>query len=292
MSEPSTNPDAVVITGASTGIGRTAALHLAGKGLRVLTGVRKASDGEAVAKAFAAEKHAGSGSIEPLVIDVADGDSIARAVAEVGERLGGSRLAGLVNNAGIALGGPQEHLALSEWRRQFEVNVFGLVDLTQRLLPHLLAGRGRVVNISSMGGKVSTPFMAPYSASKFAVEAITDALRMELAPFGVWAACVEPGAVKTEIWKKADELMVERKTELPAEVQQRYAELMTAMAKFTATAAKNGVDAIKVARAIEHALLARRPRTRYPVGPDARMGMFLHWLLPDRMFEWLLRKAM
>ena len=292
MGEAAENRDAVVITGASTGIGRAAALHLAGKGLRVLTGVRKPADGEAVAKAFAAEAHAGAGSIEPLVIDVADGDSISRAVAEIGERLGGSRLAGLVNNAGIAVGGPQEHLALSEWRRQFEVNVFGLVDLTQRLLPHLLAARGRVVNISSMGGKVSTPFMAPYSASKFAVEAITDALRIELAPFGVWAACVEPGAVKTEIWKKGDELIAERKAELPAVAHQRYAALMTAMEKFTANSAKNGVEAIKVARAIEHALLARRPRTRYPVGPDAHVGMFLHWLLPDRVFEWLLRKAM
>ena len=292
MGEPATNRDAVVITGASTGIGRAAALHLAAKGLRVLAGVRKTSDGEAVVNTFAAEKLTGAGSIEPLVIDVADGDSISRAVGEVGERLGGSRLAGLVNNAGIALGGPQEHLALSEWRRQFEVNVFGLVDVTQRLLPHLLASRGRVVNISSMGGKVSTPFMAPYSASKFAVEAITDALRMELAPFGVWAACVEPGAVKTEIWKKGDELIAERKAALPAGAHQRYAELMIAMEKFTASAARNGVDAIKVARAIEHALLARRPRTRYPVGPDARVGMFLRWLLPDRMFEWLLRKAM
>jgi NAD(P)-dependent dehydrogenase (short-subunit alcohol dehydrogenase family) len=292
MGEATADRDAVVITGASTGIGRATALHLAGKGLRVLAGVRKPGDGEAVVKALGSEDRAAGGSIEPLIIDVADGDSIARAVAEVGERLGGSRLVGLVNNAGIALGGPQEHLALSEWRRQFEVNVFGLVDVTQQLLPHLLAARGRVVNISSMGGKVSTPFMAPYSASKFAVEAITDALRMELAPFGVWAACVEPGAVKTEIWKKADDQIVERKTELPAMEQQRYAELMTAMEKFTARAARTGVDAIKVARAVEHALLAKRPRTRYPVGPDAHVGIFLRWLLPDRAFEWLMGKAM
>ncbi len=291
MGEPSTNRDAVVITGASTGIGRVTALHLAGKGLRVFAGVRKPGDGEAVVKAFSAEGSA-RGSIEPLIIDVADGDSIARAVTEVGERLDGSGLAGLVNNAGIVVGGPQEHLALSEWRRQFEVNVFGLIDVTQRLLPHLLAGRGRVVNITSLGGKVSTPFLGPYSASKFAVEGITDALRMELASFGVWAACVEPGAVKTEIWKKGDELIVARKTELPAEAQQRYAELMTAMEKFNARSARTGVDAIKVARAVEHALLAKRPRTRYPVGPDAHVGLFLRWLLPDRMFEWLLRKAM
>jgi NAD(P)-dependent dehydrogenase (short-subunit alcohol dehydrogenase family) len=289
MGEPTADRadrDAVMITGSSTGIGWATALHLASNGLRVFAGVRKTADGERLVAASGGE------GIEPLMIDVADGESIERAAKEIGERLGGSRLIGLVNNAGLAIGGPQELLPLSDWRRQFEVNVFGLVDTTQKLLPHLLASRGRVVNISSIGGRVATPMMAPYSASKFAVEALTDALRLELRQFGVWAACVEPGMVKTEIWKKADQQLDKYKAEQPTEALARYADLTAALERLSTTGRSKGVDAIKVARAIEHALLAKRPRTRYLVGPDARMTAILRWLLPDRALEWLMLKAM
>jgi NAD(P)-dependent dehydrogenase (short-subunit alcohol dehydrogenase family) len=296
MGGAATVRDAVMITGASTGIGKATALYLAAKGLRVLAGVRKPADGDALVAAFAAGEHGvpstvSGGGVEPLIIDVANGDSIARATAELGERLGGSPLRGLVNNAGIAVGGPQEYIALSEWRRQFEVNVFGLVDVTQRVLPHLLASRGRVVNISSVGGKVATPLMGPYCASKFALEGLSDSLRLELAAFGVWVACVEPGAVKTEIWKKGDAMVAQQKDDLPAEAQRKYGRLIAAFERFSARSAKKGVESIAVARAVEHALLARRPRTRYPVGPDARAGVFLKWLLPDRVFEWMLMKV-
>ncbi len=285
MSEAKADRDAVMITGASTGIGRATALHLAGLGLRVFAGVRKTVDGEKLV----AE---GGERIEPLMIDVAEGESIERATTELGERLGGSRLIGLVNNAGLAIGGPQELLPLDDWRRQFEVNVFGLVDTTQKVLPHLLASRGRVINVSSIGGRVSTPLMAPYGASKFAVEALTDALRLELRQFGVWAACIEPGMVKTEIWKKGEEQLDKYKTEQPTEALARYADLTAALERFSATGKNKGVEPIKVARAIEHALLAKRPRTRYPVGPDARMLVVLRWLLPDRALEWLMLRAM
>ena len=278
-----------MITGASTGIGRAAALHLAGKGLRVFAGVRTASDGEAVASALSSEAKAAGGSVEPLIIDVADGESIARATAEVGERLGGSPLRGLVNNAGIIVGGPQEYLTLEDWRRQFEVNVFGLVDTTQKLLPHLVRSRGRVVNVSSIAGRVAMPLpmMGPYSVSKFAVEGLTASLRMELRPFGVWAACVEPGAVKTEAWKKADEQLARSRAEMPAVALERYREHGTRLERYLADGQRHAVEAIRVARAIEHALLAARPRMRYPVGPDARAVLVLRWLLPDRAFEWV-----
>ena len=213
-------------------------------------------------------------------------------MTELGERLGEHRLAGLVNNAGIAVGGPHEFLELEQWRQQFEVNVFGLVDLTQRLIPRLLRARGRVVNISSIGGRVSTPMLGPYSASKFAVEAITAALRMELAPMGVWAATVEPGMVKTEIWKKADEQLERYDRKLPAEAKERYAPLIRSLTNFNTAGSTRGVDPRRVARAIEHALFARRPRMRYLVGTDARLLIAVRWLLPDRAFEWLLRRAM
>jgi NAD(P)-dependent dehydrogenase (short-subunit alcohol dehydrogenase family) len=292
MGEPSSDRDAVVITGASTGIGRDTALYLAGKGLRVLAGVRKPTDGQALVDALPSDARSSGGSIEPLQIDVANSESITRAAAEVTERLAGARLRGLVNNAGIALGGPQEYLPLEDWRRQFEVNVFGLVDTTQKLLPLLVRSRGRVVNVSSIGGRVATPMMGPYVSSKFAVEGLTAALRMELHSVGVWASCVQPGMVRTEIWNKADQQIVNQKSSLPAAAHEQYAPLVSALERFSAKGARDGIAPIKVARAIEHALLAARPRTRYPVGPDARMMVVLQWLLPDRAFEWLIRKAM
>lgn len=292
MGEPSAARDVVVITGASTGIGRATALYLAGKGLRVLAGVRKPADGDALVSALPSEAQTTGGSVESLIIDVASGESIARATAEVGERLGGARLAGLVNNAGIAEGGPQEFLPLETWRRTFEVNVLGLVDTTQKLLPQLVKSRGRVVNISSIGGRVATPMMGPYAASKFAVEGLTAALRLELRDQGVWAACVQPGMVKTEIWKKGDAQLVDQRASLPAEAQARYAPLVAAIERFSQAGRTKGIAPEKVAHAIEHALFAARPRMRYPVGPDARMLVVLQWLLPDRAFEWLVRKGM
>ena len=292
MTEPSASRDVVVITGASTGIGRATALYLAGKGLRVLAGVRKPSDGEALVTALPSEAKATGGSVEPLLIDVASGESITRAAAEVSERLGGARLAGLVNNAGIALGGPQEFLPLEDWRKTLEVNVFGLVDTTQKLLPHLIRSRGRVVNVSSIGGRVATPMMGPYVASKFAVEGLTAALRIELRDQGVWASCVQPGMVKTEIWQKGDAQLDHQKTSLPAEAQARYAPLVAAIERFSKAGRTKGIAPERVAHVIEHALFASRPRMRYPVGPDARMLVVLQWLLPDRAFEWLVRKGM
>lgn len=285
MGETAADQGAVAITGASTGIGKATALYLAGKGLRVLAGVRKPADGEALV----AE---GGERIVPWVIDVADGASIARATAELEERLAGARLAGLVNNAGIGLGGPQEYVAIEDWRRQFEVNVFGLVDLTQKLLPALVRSQGRVVNVSSIGGRVATPCMGPYCASKFAVEGLTMSLRFELRALGVWAATVQPGMIKTEIWKKADAALVDQKSLLPAEAHTRYADVVAALERFVATGARKGVAPVKVAQAIEHALFAKRPRTCYPVGPDARALVMMQWLLPARAFEWVLRKAM
>jgi len=169
--------------------------------------------------------------------------------------------------------------------------VFGAVETTRRFFSLLHEAKGRVVNISSVGGRVSTPFMAPYSASKFALEALTDGLRVEIRPLGMWAACIEPGAVKTEIWRKGTAQIDGLKETLPAEVRGRYASAITGMEKFTSMASRRGVSADKVAKAVEHALFARRPRARYPVGPDARILIALRWLLPDSLFDRLLARA-
>lgn len=275
---------AVLITGASTGIGRACALRLAEAGHRVFAGVRKEADGVRLAEE-------GGAGIEPIIIDVAHEDSIGAAHEQVRAALGEHRLVGLVNNAGIAVGGPQETLPLSDWRRQFDVNVFGAVETTRRFFGMLLEARGRVVNISSVGGRISSPFMAPYSASKFALEALTDGLRIEIRPLGMWAACIEPGAVKTEIWKKGTAQIDELKDKLPAEIQDRYKSAISGMEKFTSSASQRGVPADRVAKAVEHALFARRPRARYPVGPDARILIALRWLLPDALFDRLLARA-
>lgn len=285
MSDATRARGAVAITGASTGIGKATALHLASQGSRVFAGVRKSSDGEALVAA-------GGERIVPWLIDVADASSIVRACEQLRGELGDTPLVGLVNNAGIGLGGPQEYVSLDDWRRQFEVNLFGLVELTRVLLPLLRPSKGRVANVGSIGGLVGTPCMGPYCASKYAVEGLTMALRLELQGLGMWAATIQPGMVRTEIWQKSNALLVESRAKLPPEALERYAGVLAGFERFVTAGPEQGVEAIVVARAIEHALFSTRPRTAYLVGPDAKALAFMRWLLPARAFEWVLRKGM
>ena len=186
----------VVITGASTGIGAACALHLDALGLRVFAGIRNAADGEAL--------HAQASSrLVPVHIDVTDSASIAAAVDTIQSLVGDAGLGGLVNNAGIAVGGPLEMLPLDELRRQFEVNVIGQLAVTQAFLPLLRKARGRIVNIGSIAGRVPLPLIGPYSMSKFALNAMTKSLRLEVDAWGIKVAIVEPGAIATPIWKKS-----------------------------------------------------------------------------------------
>jgi NAD(P)-dependent dehydrogenase (short-subunit alcohol dehydrogenase family) len=180
----------IVITGASTGIGRECALYFDRLGYRVFAGVRKASDGEAIAKAA-------SPRLSPVIIDVTDARTVTEAAAQVEQALSDVPLVGLVNNAGIGIGGPVEFLQPSELRRQIEVNLIGPVVVTQAFMPMLRRSRGRIVFISSVGGKVATPLLGPYCASKFALEGLCDSMRAELKPFGISVSIVEPGGVKT-----------------------------------------------------------------------------------------------
>src|ERR1700730_7250159 len=197
------NRRAVVVTGASTGIGRATALHLDRLGFRVFAGVRREADAEEL-------KKAATQRLSTLLIDVTDGDGV-RAAAERVEQESPEGLAGLVNNAGIAVGGPLEFVPIDAVRYQFEVNVIGMVAVTQALLPSLRKGHGRIVNIGSVGGRTAAPFVGPYAASKHAVEAFTESLRQELRPWGIWVAVIEPGAIATPIWEKgkqgADQLV-------------------------------------------------------------------------------------
>jgi NAD(P)-dependent dehydrogenase (short-subunit alcohol dehydrogenase family) len=270
-----------LITGASTGIGRATALRLAGSGWTVLAGVRKAADGEAL-------RAAGGERVIPLELDVTNPAQIERAAERVGELAPGG-LDALVNNAGSAVGGPLELISLDDLRRQFDVNFFGHVAVTQALIPALRRAHGRIVLISSVGGLVTTPYLAPYHASKYALEAVANSLRLELAGSHVQVALIEPGSVATPIWEK-NRGQVEEFT-VPAELCEQYGHVPAAMAKALQNTARRGIPPERVAQTIERALSAKRMRARYLIGRDAHAMVWASRLLPDLLFDRLLRRA-
>ena len=278
------NRGAILISGASTGIGRACAEHLDSLGFTIFAGVRKQSDADSL-------RGAGSGRTQPLMLDVTESESIAAAMRTV-DQAAPAGLAGLVNNAGVSVGGPLEFVGIDEWRRQLEVNFIGQVAVTQAALPALRKARGRIVNMTSIGGRLASPFLGPYNASKYALEAVTDALRLELRQFGVQVAAVEPGAVVTPIWEKGRASADQAATSMPAEAMQLYGAGIAAISKFIAQGERSGVPPLEVARAVEHALTATRPKTRYVVGRDAKMRLVLTRLLPTRVMDRVIVRAM
>jgi NAD(P)-dependent dehydrogenase (short-subunit alcohol dehydrogenase family) len=310
-----------LVTGASTGIGRATALRLVANGWMVLAGVRDSGAGEALSELAATQGAAtqgaatqGAGALTALTLDVTDPEQVAAAAEHVARATGAGaangaggagpgRLDALVNNAGIGVGGPLELVSAEDLHRQFEVNVFAQVAVTQALLPALRGARsnggapragadtgGRIVFVSSIGGRVAMAFTAPYAASKHAIEALADALRVELRTSGVRVALVEPGSVATPIWDKArgeaDGLSI------PPELEAEYGRAKVAMAKALEGTARRGVPAELVAETIERALTARRMRARYVVGNDARAMLVAKRLLPDLLFDRVVRRAL
>lgn len=274
---------AVVVTGASTGIGRASARHLAQLGFHVFAGVRKDADAESV-------RAEGSERLEPLTIDVADKASVQAAGKAVEEKVGERGLAGLVNNAGIVVSGPVEAVPLDGLRRQLEVNVVGQVAVTQAFLPAIRRARGRIVFISSVGGRISLPFMAPYHVSKWGVEALGDALRQELRPWGIEVVLVEPGSIATPFWEKGHEAADETEQQMGAEIKDLYGEQVAAVRKAARKAEAEGIPPERVAEVIAKALTADRPRTRYLVGRDAKINARVRKLVPDRLFDRLIAR--
>lgn len=270
----------VIVTGASSGIGEACALRLARSGHDVFAGARKDEDLAALDGLHE--------RITPLKLDVADESSVTAAKEQVGDRA----LAGLVNNAGISVTGPLEFLPLEELRRQLEVNVIGQVGVTQAFLPGLRAAPGRIVFIGSVGGRVALPLLSPYNASKFALEGIADSLRRELRALGVHVAIVEPGAVATKIWDKGIGEADNLRAEAPPEAEAVYGKLMDSVRGEATNAARNAVPPDEVAQAVEHALTAAKPRTRYPVGSDAKQRIRAAALLPDRIFDRLVARQL
>ena len=268
---------AVLITGTSTGIGRACALRLDRAGFRVFAGIRKEEDGE-VLRADASER------LEPVLCDVTDSGQIAAAAERLREATGG-RLAGLVNNAGVVVPGPIEGIRIDELRRQLEVNVVGQVAVTQALLSMLRAARGRVVFMSSVGGRTGLPFLSAYNASKAAISSIGDSLRQEMRPFGVEVSIIEPGAIATPFWDKGEAEVPETLAALGDELIELYGERLGQARALSAKTGSRGQPPETVAEAVEHALTAARPRARYLVGLDAKVQGTAMNLLPSRLFD-------
>lgn len=283
MGTPSLRSRSVVVTGASSGIGEAISLDLAAHGFRVFAGVRRSEDGVRLARC-------GCGTVEPVVFDVTDGAALAAVSAEIDARIGELGLGGLINNAGVASFGPLEHLPIDRLRAQIDVNVVGPIATTQALLPLLRRGRGRIVNMSSISGRISSPFLGAYAASKFALEALTDALRMELIPWQISVVLVAPGKVRTPIWSKSLAAAQRFISELPPEALALYGRAMTAALESQSRLCEVSLPPGAVARVVRHALTTPWPRTRYLVGTDAKAGAWLRRVLPDRALDWFLRR--
>jgi len=263
-----------VVTGASTGIGRASAARLVERGAVVFAGVRREADAQALRDDLGA-------NLRPLLLDVTDHAQIYAARDTVATRLGAQPLDGLVNNAGIAVGGPIEYLSIDDWRQQFEVNVFGVVETTKAFLDLLRRGPGRNVIVGSIGGRLASPMLGPYAASKHAIEAVAEALRHELRDWGIHTSVVEPGAVATPIWDKGRSQAESLERDLPPEARERYARFISAVGRAIDHQEKSGVPPDRVAEVVERALVSPRPRARYVVGNDARLQAVFARVAPD-----------
>ncbi|MCC8930040.1 MULTISPECIES: SDR family NAD(P)-dependent oxidoreductase [Nocardiaceae] len=265
----------IVVSGASTGMGAATARALAEQSYHVLAGVRRPRDADAIRAA----------NIEPVILDITIPDHIDALVDRIDADPEKRSLRAVVNNAGIAINAPVETLPLDQWRLQFEVNLFGHIALTQAMLPFLRRSHGRVVNISSVGGKVAMGTYGAYAGAKFALEAVSDALRREVAPHGIQVVVVEPGGVKTEMTGHGIERARAFVEEMSLEQRQHYGALMQAIMNQATAFTETGVSSDAAAVIIAKAVTTRKPKTRYTIGRDAAMLTRLARILPDRTLD-------
>jgi NAD(P)-dependent dehydrogenase (short-subunit alcohol dehydrogenase family) len=268
----------VLVTGAGRGIGKSIVGHLASCGWDVVAGVRSERDADVVT-ALSPQR------ISSVILDVTDAGHIAKLEASLPERLDA-----VVNNAGVVVSGPMETVSPEDWREQLEINVIGQLAVTQAVLPRLRKSRGRVVFISSVNGQLSMPLVGAYCASKFALEAAADALRMELRPWHIGVAIVEPAQTDTDMWRTADDMVDQAEAKLTAEQRDLYAKQIAGFKKRIPLSQKLAVPAEKVSAVVEEALTARRPRARYVVGVGPKLQVALMTNLPTRMRDLALRK--
>lgn len=276
----------VVITGCSTGIGKATALYLDRLGYRVFGSVRRKSDVQALCAAS-------SDRFTPILLDVANPESICRAEAEVHRAVGEDGLQGLVNNAGVAFHSPLEFAPLEALRELFEVNVFGLLAVTQTFLPLVRQARGRIVNVSSQSTLVSVPFHGPYTASKIGVNVLSDALRLELQPFGVQVSTIIAGSMNTPIWERSHELTSEAMRRQPPEADALYGQRLEKFRGFMAAMGGRGIDPQSVARAVAHALTAKRAKHSYWVAVDLNVRLYYLFrdIMPEPLQDWLVLRT-
>lgn len=268
----------VLVTGASRGIGSAIVEHLASRGWDVIAGVRSQRDADAVTTL--------SPRVSAVILDITSADDIAALDGVLPQKLDA-----VVNNAGIAVGGPMETLSPDEWRNQLEVNVIAQLAVTQAVLPRLRKSRGRVVFISSVNGRLSMPLLGAYAASKFALEAAADALRMELAPWDIRVIIVEPAQTDTDMWRTADSMVEQLASALTPEHRQLYAAHIAGMRKMIPTARRMAVPTRKVSAVVEQALTTRRPRARYVVGAGPKVQVALMAVLPTGVKDRMLRRV-
>jgi NAD(P)-dependent dehydrogenase (short-subunit alcohol dehydrogenase family) len=284
QSQRSTKP-AIFITGASTGIGAACAVELARAGYRVFAGVRQPADGQRLQELAASE-------LTPVLVDVTDEQTIRAAAETIEAAVGADGLAGLVNNAGIVVAGPLELISTGQFRRQLEVNVLGTHAVTRAVLPLIRRAKGRIVLMGSLSGLIAPPYVGAYAASKYALEAMADVLRIELARWGIRVSIIEPDAVATPIWDKFDRSVAELGTVVDLQIQQLYAAEIEQLRVTGSNLGKVGVPSSRVVRAVTHALSARWPKARYSIGwrPWLAYGGARH--LPPSVLDWIMRKSM
>jgi NAD(P)-dependent dehydrogenase (short-subunit alcohol dehydrogenase family) len=281
-SNPTDRHELIVVTGASTGMGAATARELARKGFHVLAGVRREADADAL-------RDLGNEGIEPCILDITVDSDVAALADRVARDPEHRPLRALINNAGIAVNAPVETLPLAEWRRQFEVNLFGHIAMTQALLPALLSSSGTVVNISSVGGKFALPTYGAYAGSKFALEAVSDALRREVSDAGIKVVVVEPGAVMTEMAERGIATAEGLQANMTTAQLARYGDLTAAIAGQARSFNETGVSAEHAARVIATAATAPRPRTRYTIGRDAAILVRVTRVVSDRVLDRIIR---
>ena len=270
---------AVVVTGASTGIGRATALLLDKNGYRVFAGVRKQADAKEL-------QEAGSDRLVPITIDVTMERSIASAKQKVQGAVGKDGLVGLVNNAGTGGGGgPIEYMNIKDLRSTLDVNLIGQVEVTQAFIPLIRKGKGTIVFMASIGGRIANPFMSPYNVSKFGLEGLGESLRHELKPWDIDVAVIEPGSIDTGIWEKGAKAAEDRVASATPEAKRLYGKQMGRFRELIGETASRGIPPEKVAKAVWKAIRSDNPRHRYLVGADARIGARLKGNLPDRTFS-------
>ncbi len=284
---PENRHKAILITGASTGIGQACALHLDRLGFTVYAGVRTEKDADSLDKQ-------GSERLIPVFLDITDPGSIQVAGQDLSDDLKEHGLYGLVNNAGIVVAGPLEYLPLPELRKQFEINVFGQMAVTQKFLPLLRQGQAsfgdaRIVNMSSISGRSALPYAGAYSASKHALEALSDSLRLELAPWGIKVSIIEPGAVITPLWDKSETKAKAIFKKISAKGNQLYGPIMERVQHHANESQKKGMTPEEVTKATTHALTAKSPKIRYLVGQDAQLRTWIN-RLPDALKDKIIRQ--